>query len=99
MLYFLFGFLFILLIRLIEVLVYEVKDLFTYKTGYLNTLFIFLVTISFFIGLCVTYNTIVFKLQNEAIDAYVMGNVEKVEVIKNGEVVDYHYKIIPTEYD
>lgn len=34
-----------------------------------------------------------------AIDQYVMGNVEKVEVIKNGEVVDYHYKIIPTEHD
>lgn len=34
-----------------------------------------------------------------AIDQYVMGNVEKTEIIKNGEVVDYHYKIIKTDCD
>lgn len=39
------------------------------------------------------------RVADYAIDQYVMGNVEKIEVIKNGEVVDYHYKIIPTEYE
>lgn len=100
LLLFLFGLLFTLSLKMFEVLVKKVEQiLFEDKRKWINAILAFIVTMCCIVSLSCIWGRIVFEIQNEAIDAFVMGNTERVEVRKNGEVVDYHYKVIPTEYD
>ena len=73
--------------------------LFEHERDWSMLILTFSVSLSCLVSLSLIYDKMVFKLQNEAIEAYIMGNTEKIEVLKNGEVVDYHYKVIPTKYD
>jgi hypothetical protein len=39
------------------------------------------------------------QIESNAIDHYIMGDVEKVEIFEDGEVIDWYYKVIDVDYD
>lgn len=39
------------------------------------------------------------NVQSDAIDHYIVGDVELVEKRVDGEVVDWYYKVIPVDYE
>ena len=52
-------------------------------------------------GICAIpiYQKHIQKVQSDAIDHYIVGDVEIHEKVVDGEVVDWQYVVIPADYD
>lgn len=39
------------------------------------------------------------QIESNAIDHYIIGDIEKVEIYEDGEVVDWYYKVLKVDYE